>query len=169
MTASPLTLKATAYHEAGHAAIAWIAGRPLRNVTIVPVEGVSGSCSWARRRGFHPEWDGSARLQRTCEIEIQALLAGHFAEVKYRKAQGMSTATSVSWEADRRHAETLASYMNGSPAQMEAYLHWLLITAQQQVELQWRAIRALAIQLSKLRAISGRDAYQLMLRASIGG
>jgi Holliday junction resolvase-like predicted endonuclease len=99
---------------------------------------------------------------------MRALLAGHFAEVKYRRQQGMSAATSVSWASDRRHAETLASYLNGSTDQTDAYLRWLLVGAQQRVEVQWRVIRALAIQLSKLRTISGPDAYQMMLRASIG-
>jgi hypothetical protein len=66
-------LRATAYHEAGHAVVAFLRGIRTGEVSIVPNygEGTGGHVLDLPKPGwFNPEWDASARVVERLEGEI---------------------------------------------------------------------------------------------------
>ena len=71
-----MSKEATAHHEAGHAVIARVLGLRVGVVTIEPTEDLLGSCQfWYRDE---PE---------SVRADMLALLAGGFADAKYRGAR----------------------------------------------------------------------------------
>lgn len=80
------SLKATAYHEAGHAVMAWILRVKVRSATIAPDReaGIAGSVSHEKLLlGKCPETIDSDRQRIRAEKLIMVLLAGPIAQVLY--------------------------------------------------------------------------------------
>ena len=67
-------LRATAYHEAGHAVMALALGRPIQKVTIAPNQNYRGACQIQKGR-FKPTKDW-------LEDEMLILFAGMVAEAR---------------------------------------------------------------------------------------
>jgi hypothetical protein len=139
----------TAYHEAGHAAIALALGRPVHRVTILPNRDRLGQCEFGKGT-FRPSDDALER-------EILIALAGLAAEARHSGRYEMGGA-----DRDLRYVRRLvlerkseraaARYEERMLAKVEALLD---------DDGTWRAVEAIAAELLKHRTISGRAATHL--------
>src|SRR5689334_15696863 len=77
-------LLSTAYHEAGHAVLAWQLGLKFREVTIDPREESLGHISYVIPRWFTPANAGTDRVRLLTARYIIAAYAGGVAEDKLR-------------------------------------------------------------------------------------
>src|SRR5262245_52740101 len=81
-------LEATAYHEAGHAVVAFQFHLRVKSVTIIPdaERATSGSCSHAQGFGPSIEYERSDRNRLRIERAVMCSLAGLEAQRKYRSS-----------------------------------------------------------------------------------
>ena len=161
MTAAKLRrLEMVAYHEAGHAVIAWRNHIRFKHVTIVPVEGESlghvrncGYPSW-----FRPDIELSDRIHMRVEHEILLDLAGQIAQAKFlgrRPRWGM--------ESDDHSAVDMAYRLFDSPDTVDAYLKFCYERAKDLVNGQWPYIERLAQALLEKRTLDYEDALEVIM------
>src|SRR5215471_12724136 len=125
--------EATAYHEAGHAVVAWVQGYKPHNATIIPDEDSHGHVLHADPlRRIRLEWDNSDGARLRAEKAIRILLAGMTAQ---RKVSARSVRR---WHAhgDYREAVEIAAAVSLSIEIKEtnAFLRWLQVQTEQIVE-----------------------------------
>lgn len=75
-----ISLKRTAYHEAGHAVMAYILRIGLKEVTIIPDEDYLGKFTHGRGRNIQPEWDYDQKTRPEIERQAMVTLGGNVAE-----------------------------------------------------------------------------------------
>lgn len=161
-------LEKTAYHEAGHAVVAYLLGRSVRLVTIVPSEDgtLLGHVLYVppRLKDEYQYW-GSPSLKRAAfENIVRISLAGSIAEGRMAGRQSHRQASS-----DYRYAVEVVSGLVGDDRELSAYLNWLWISTENllSVKPHWRAVEALAQKLLELRTIKGKDAKEIIRNALI--
>jgi hypothetical protein len=145
---------ATAYHEAGHAVVALILGRPVHHVSVLPSRERLGVCEF-RNPVFRPSEDWLER-------EILISLAGLAAEAIHTGNYGWDEASRdlvyvrklTVQRAGERRAERLER-------RMLAKVEHLLAQ-----ESHWRAVELIAAALLEQGEISGRTARHLFERAT---
>lgn len=145
---------ATAYHEAGHAVVALVLGRPVQLVSVLPTRDLLGVCQF-RNPVFRPSEDWLER-------EILIALAGLAAEAIHTGNYGWDEASRdlvyvrklVVQRAGERRAERLERRML---AKVEHLLGQ---------ERHWRAVELIAAALLEQGEISGRTARHLYDRAT---
>jgi hypothetical protein len=149
----------TAYHEAGHGAVALDQRRGFVHVTIVPKEDPLGHLlgvpvgAW-----FHPDYDPSPRARRAIERYILILAGGDGAEWHLTSEHDQQGAS-----ADLTQALDAAQYVCGSAEETEAYLNWLWVKARDLVGSpnNWPVVEALAAALLAKRTVSSARAHAI--------
>ena len=166
ISASPLTdlelqkLTATAYHEAGHAVMALIVGRPIQKITIVParanaVSARLGACEMKKGR-IKPTSDW-------LEDEVLVLFAGMVAESYFTNEQNERGAGQ-----DLRMIRKLLSQNRAnSERQLEKLERRLLNKTEYLLEdeASQKAIEQIAKRLIEKQTMSGREATHLFEQA----
>lgn len=145
---------ATAYHEAGHAVIALLFGRPVHAVSILPTRDFLGVCKY-RDPVFRPTEDWLER-------EVLIALAGLAAEARHTGTYGFDEAAKdLSYvrkllvsRAGERRADRLERRMLSKVEHLLAR------------EATWQAVEWIAAELLRLGEISGRTAKHLFDRAT---
>ncbi|MDP9378743.1 MAG: hypothetical protein M3Q29_01085 [Chloroflexota bacterium] len=159
-------LVGTAYHEAGHAVLAWRHGRNLQRASIVPdsEEETLGHVLWDTPNSFRQrldsiEWHdpGDLRMRQQVEERIIEYFAGDIAEEKKIGIRDL-----VGAERDHHNALNLATYMTGSIEQTELFLAWLGERARAEVDRWWVAIEAVAEELLRQRVLSGERVFAII-------
>src|SRR3984957_12446669 len=145
---------ATAYHEAGHAVVALILGRPVQRVSILPAAEHLGVCEFGKGV-YRPSEDWLER-------EILIALGGIAAEARLTGV--------YSWDAaarDQQYVRRLAVQRAGE-RRAERLERRLLAKAEHFLadEGTWRAVESIAAELLRHREISGRAALHLFERES---
>ncbi len=137
----------TAYHEAGHAVIALVVGRPLHKVTIAANRDRLGLCHLQKGR--------SRASKDWLEDEILILLAGMAAESQLSGSDNV-----VGAEQDLRMARRLAMMRAGNAQQAERLERRLLTKTEHLLSDQghWNAVQLIAADLIERETISGRAA-----------
>jgi ATP-dependent Zn protease len=157
-------LRATAYHEAGHAVAAWHVHLRFRRISIVPngAEGTLGKVVLAGLRVTESDlYDMAPRTRDLFERRIIVSLAGEEAE---RLVSGRISRHSGS--RDREHVAELLFQMIASDEEASSYLKWLsartrtLIRAEQNRPL----LDALANALLERRTLTGTTVRALLLK-----
>jgi ATP-dependent Zn protease len=139
----------TAYHEAGHAVLALILGRPVQRVSIVPDRDHLGICEFGK--GVHrPSED-------LLEREILIALGGIAAEARFTG--------NYAWDAaarDQKYVQRLTAQRAGE-RRAEKLQRRLLAKAEHLLANagHWRAVELIAAELFQHREISGRTASHL--------
>lgn len=159
-------LRATAYHEAGHAVVMWElrsrqGERGFEHVTIVPNEeqGSLGHCrNVPAPSDFHPDVETRPEDVVRLQDDIVATFAGTEAEKRYTGRYNH-----VGADSDYHHAVELADYLVGSNEECEALLRWLMVrtralVAQPHV---WAMIEALAAALLEHPTMTSEEAVSL--------
>jgi len=154
-------LKATAYHEAGHAVMALFLGRPIDKVTISPGKsaiGVErlGACHMKKGRGKgSKDW---------LEDEVMILLAGMVAESQIT-GQYCAAGAAQDLRFVRRFLQSRAE----GERQVERLERRLLSKTENHLSDRalWSAIEKIAAELLKNQTISGRSARHLFDEARV--
>lgn len=155
MSADPPFDPATAYHEAGHAAVALALDRPVHRVSVLPNQDLLGKCEF--RKGVQRPSDDWV------ETEILIALAGMAAEARHTGTYDRGAAGR-----DLRYAHKLMLY-RASERSLDRFERRMLGKVEHLLgdDGVWRAVEAIAAELLKLGAISGRAArhfYELATR-----
>lgn len=150
----PSSDQATAYHEAGHAVLALILGRPVTCVSILPDRERLGVCEFGKG-SFRPSEDWLER-------EMLIALGGLAAEARFTG--------DYAWDAaahDQQYVMRLAVQRAGE-RRAERLQRRMLAKAEHLLadETHWRAVELIAAELLIKREISGRTALHLFERAS---
>jgi len=163
------SLKLTAYHEAGHAVMAYWLRKRIRHVTVIPNsdDNTLGHFKQGKAPNFLRDADCDRSPKIRMELEKLAMvdLAGQAAEylLTGRKHKAGS-------EEDNHHALNCLSYLTGSTEELEAYWNWLAIRAKATLKIPalWQAIQTLAVELLNKKYIGGRRAHQIIQEAIKG-
>jgi ATP-dependent Zn protease len=154
MTSSPTEI-ATAYHEAGHAAMALALGRDIHRVTIRANHLRQGQCEIKKGR-VRPAKD-------FVETEILILFAGFAAEARHRGEYDSAGATQ-----DLRSIRAMTEKRVASQRQIERLERRMLAKAEYLLEQPdvWRAVELIAAELLRSTTISGGAARHLFDQAA---
>ncbi len=143
--------EATAYHEAGHAVMALVLGRPVAFVSALPARQHLGICEFGKAV-FRPSEDWLER-------ELLITLAGLAAESCYTGQYDWHAAGK-----DLASAERLAlNRAGGHERKAQRLLRRSLAKAEHLLrqEAHWRAVERLAAELVSLGEVSGRAARHI--------
>ena len=172
--------RATAFHEAGHAALASRLGRYFRYVTIEPTETSlgsvrnSGAPKWLLRQTELTSISPSQRL--FLEDHVIIAFAGTIAEARfYRRFHGLTSSTKRAIDRRLRHGPTsdyaIAGNLMfeflcraGSVKAAACYSKWCECVSEHLVGLEWRSITALATTLVERKTIKHADAVKILFR-----
>jgi hypothetical protein len=154
-------LEATAFHEAGHAAMAWRERIALKSVSIVPACGSSGRVFHHNPlAGIRLDCDGSNRARLRAERLVRVCFAGRLAQARYRANSYRR------WHsgADDETAMHLLSAISASDRELAAYSRLLEIQTEQWLALDavWNRVEALAAELLRRREVSGKEAIRIL-------
>lgn len=155
-------LLATAYHEAGHAVIAYIHGRRFKRVSIEPNEDFNGVVEYYDGRIICEILEGSHcniwllehpdEAKRIVERSILSALAGHI-------SQDIGVPGSVEpdqWEADREYfSEALLSYWGNKGWDIAE------VIVRQELNDNWHLVERLVQMLIEKKTLSGKEAYAI--------
>ena len=153
MTFSPIEI-ATAYHEAGHAALAIALGRAVQRVTVAPNELRLGQCQFKK---------GTVRAsQDALETQILVLLGGLAAEAGQTGLYDSAGAAQ-----DLRDVRKLTSGRAKNQRQAERLERRLLDKAEHILSQPgvWLAVERIAAELLRCTTLSGRAAHHLYNQA----
>lgn len=145
-------LKATAYHEAGHAVMALFLGRPIQKVTIAPGKSAIG----VQHLGLCHIRKGPGKGSKDwLEDEVMILLAGMVAE---SQITGQYCAAGAAQ--DLRFARSVLQFRAESERQIERLERRLLSKTEHHLgdRALWSAVETIAAELLKCETISGRAA-----------
>ena len=150
----------TAYHEAGHAVIAYHVGVKIQTVTIVPDGEYLGLCRHAKViRGRYPEADDSDRTRLRMEKHGMIALGGPIAQRLYNPRSVRRYHASSDY---RSVADVALRVSSGSTEQAEAWMTWLEIRTSDALRLRWVVVKALAEELMERRTVAGNALYALI-------
>lgn len=137
----------TAYHEAGHAVVALVLGRPVLRVSILANATRLGQCELQKGR-FKPSKD-------SLETEVLILLGGLAAEARLSGQYAHNGAAR-----DLRQARMLTASRAGSERQAERLERRMLDKTEHLLhdEAHWAAVQRIAAELLQHQTISGRAA-----------
>ena len=154
MTTSPNQI-ATAYHEAGHAVMALLLGRPIQRVSIQPSHLRLGLCE-IQKGSFRPSKD-------QLETQILILLAGAAAEARHTGRYDWVGASQ-----DLRGVRRLSEMRAVSPKQIERFERRMLDKAEHLLNQpgMWSAVEQIASELLVNTVISGRAARHFFDQAA---
>ena len=166
-TVTPPELRASAYHEAGHAVAHFARGRRIDRVSIVPDED-GGSLGHVRgrilldtekwRAGIR-EFD-TPRERRAAEDTIIAALAGPIAEAKLTGRRNRAGAAG-DYE---RVGDLLDALDDGDDAVAAAHLNFLEVLAAQLIDRYWPLVEVLAEELLARGTLSGSAVREVLRR-----
>jgi ATP-dependent Zn protease len=139
-----MRLRATAYHEAGHAVVASLLGVKFNTVSVVADETTLGRLVHGKwPSGFDVATDPVWTVRRRLEPRIQVSLAGVFAERR-------GTGRRHNWtgaKGDLYSADTYVAQCNGSARQESLYMAWLTECTKAIIAFRWPSIEKVAEQL----------------------
>lgn len=140
----------TAYHEAGHAVIAILLGRPIQKISIVPNKTRLGACEIKKGR-FQPSSDW-------LEDEVLILLAGVVAEARLTGRYDWQGAGQ-----DLRSVRRLTLSRAGDETRAEKLERRLLAKTEHLLgdETTWKTTEQIAAALLERESMSGRAAMHL--------
>jgi hypothetical protein len=153
----PTSDEATAYHEAGHAVLAFLLGRPVQCVSILPDRDHLGVCEFGKGV-YRPSEDWLER-------EILIALGGVAAEARYTGIYAWDAAAR-----DQQYVHRLAVQRAGE-RRAERLERRMLAKAEHLLadDGPWRAVELISRELLSRREISGRTARHLFERGCVQG
>jgi len=146
--------RATAYHEAGHAVVAWAEGIRLRSVSIIPTDDTDGRVEHVNQLwGSTIDSNRSDANRLKAERHVRVSLAGQLAQRKFDRR------TVRKWHAQRDHesAVNVLGHLVQSNRELEAWLDLLSIQTEQLLKLHWQMVRGLAQELMKRNRMGGKE------------
>jgi hypothetical protein len=153
-------LTRTAYHEAGHAVMAWRLWRAITSVSIDAEVAGNGFCaaqSWA----LFLVSQGAKPHDRLIQDDIDLALAGPLAEWRHARIRGLICPITSKSE-DISEAWELCRHWSGGDGRFLFALSQLAVKRWLQRPKTWRAVEALAAKLLALYCLSGDTVYNII-------
>jgi len=140
-----ISLLETAYHEAGHAVVAWLLGLKFQNVTVKPnIDGTLGCLSKLNApKWFRPEVEMTARTRVMAERRIVVFFAGRSAQEQFLGKQIRS-----GFESDYDAGVALAAYFCSDSDVADAYLNYCRTVSRAIVRRYWAEVATIATALA---------------------
>ncbi len=140
----------TAYHEAGHAVVAILVGRPIQKVSIIPNRTRLGACEIKKGR-FQPSSDW-------LEDDVLIMFAGVAAEARLTGQYHWQGA-----DQDLRNIRRLTLSRAGDETRAEKLERRLLAKTEHLLsdDLTWKTVEQIAAALLERETISGRSAMHI--------
>ena len=152
-------LIATAYHEAGHAVMAWAHDVGVKEVSIVPnMERNSlGHCQHIVWSAFRPDLEDSLRTRDRVQWLIMVFLGGREAERRFTGRYNHGGATG-----DMHQVFNMASYLASSDDEIDALVRWLTIRTRNSLDVYWAFVEGLAAALLEEQQMRGKRVREVM-------
>jgi hypothetical protein len=156
----PIKLKRTAYHEAGHAVMAYCLNDYIRHVSIIPEGGILGHLQRGKRENLESDkFNPSARTRNRIEKKAMVSWGGNVAEHlltrhKYRTVS----------EQDEQDVFYRLLHLSSNAQEAGAYSDWLWYRTKTMLQASWHwaATEALARELFDHRYIGGNRVRQII-------
>jgi hypothetical protein len=165
----PTAVERAAYHEAGHAVMAYLSRRRFCYVTIDQNELDEVTRGFVRVSRLKSSWNdiccsGGSQARATIEREIKITIAGEAAEALL--------AGRNNWVGAKQDIEKCYDFCGsqcGSMEESDAYLKWLWLRVQNKLKLplNWACVQALAGALLKHRRIGYPKACAIIEQAEM--
>jgi ATP-dependent Zn protease len=145
---------ATAYHEAGHAIVAWHEKMVVHKITIIPDGETHGKVTHSNvLKSIHLDFNRSRRARQRAERSIRVALAGTIAQRRYKPK---------SWRRDHSgddHAKAADLAMAISVSDIEANDLLSLLDSQTThiINRHWNLIDALAKEILRRRKMNSKE------------
>jgi Bacterial RNA polymerase, alpha chain C terminal domain len=137
-----------AFHEAGHAVMATILGRPIRRASIRERYGLSGHVEFERAMSAHIEIAEEHRP--LIEADVLVLLAGRAAECEHTLGSPRSHAG-----LDRENARALLGNLEDCDEVVSSWIRYLLVRAQSMLQAEWPLVYSVARALMRDEELNG--------------
>jgi ATP-dependent Zn protease len=162
-TKKKTTSRGDAYHEAGHAVVAWHLGVAVKSVSIVSNEDFLER----RRHGSvnqrkYPEPSGSLRSVARMQEQVMIFLAGLIAQSMFSPGSGRSSQA----PADRDEAGDIASHLTSSDEEREALIGWLESRTRGILRLHSDLVESLTKELLAKGSLQGVEVERLLRESS---
>jgi hypothetical protein len=160
--------RAAAYHEAGHAVVAWLLDRSFRRVSIKETEeelGIALYRKWHNK--FDPNHSDPKRARLQLEGAMMTALAGAEAE---RIHTGSRNDKGAGF--DDELVTTLAAFViDEREEELPAFVNWLTVRTRNLLKLpqNWRAVEELAAALVEREEIGAAEAKGIIRRGARAG
>lgn len=147
-----ISIKRTAYHEAGHAVVAYILRVRLKEATIIPNEDYLGMVKHGRGQNIQPEWEINRKTRDELERRTMVLLGGNVAENLLTDKRSMAGSYD-----DYHQVVDLLSYL-ADPEETSKYIEWLWYRTKSNlgVDYWWLATQRLAEELLEHQYLRGK-------------
>jgi hypothetical protein len=143
--------KATAYHEAGHAFVAWYLGVKIESATIVAGDAYAGRIHHEKTiRRKNPDSDRTAVQM---EKHIRVCLAGPIAQRIYDPR----SCRTLHCHSDNQSAANIALNLYGSSKVATEFLKYLSVSADELLHQSWHMVKALANEFMSKRTMTGEE------------
>jgi len=147
-----------AFHEAGHAVMAFILGRQIRRATIRQMRGLSGHVEFERAASGVSE--AMEHYRRPIEADVLVLLAGRAAECELTLGSPPSHAG-----LDRENARALLRLLEDCDEVISSWMRYLLVRAQSILQEEWPAVYSVARALMRDEELDGDGVAQAIAEA----
>jgi ATP-dependent Zn protease len=146
-----------AFHEAGHAVVAFHLKRKFRRVTIAPAGRSLGHTRFFPLDNFHPDYQNSARTRRLMDSEIMIDLAG--LEAEYLK---MGRRSLKGGQSDIDQAADLAWHAQGGGRAVSRYFRQLQVASRNLLREHWSEVESLATALLEQITLTEDEARKVI-------
>ncbi len=159
MTHKSVLYHPTAYHEAGHAVVAYFLGVRLKKVSIIPDKDYVGIVLHEKVvRGLAPEIDTSLRNFNRMEKLARIAIAGNIAQKIHSPRSGDGASS------DRQTVADMAFRLNGSSEAASAWIKWLAIGVTDTLKLRWDFVDAVAHELVRQKELTREQVAALVAK-----
>ena len=157
-------LRSSAYHQAGHAVMSWLA-----RVDIPPLSVVEGGRPAACAAAPHVKATGAQAVDQLFawkeerEAAVRIILAGVMAQDIAASGQR----TDFESESDFRKARKLVAEISATYAELIAYLQLLCVQTHHLLRANWASVEAVATVLLSRKSLAPRETAALILAANV--
>lgn len=154
-----MKIKATAYHEAGHAIAAYTLQIPMWDISIEADKDYLGYLLLKYPKWFQPDIDYDSRTSDFVKKRIMVALAG-------REAEKIITGryNNIGAESDLNTVREFAMRIISDPKEIEAYIKWLRLSTINllKVPYRWKLIETLAEELLQRKHLKRKEVREVI-------